>query len=400
MLILFLLIIFLVILFFYKKNNNELIENFYTFYLPFYKPKINEKINLMKNYNEPYFKDIFNYKVIKIGLTKRENNEFEKLLVSLLIANSKIFDFELIYFNSSDELLNALNRNLIHYANASSLYLNMYKERNMYNKKKNEDNILFICNTYNLYTFILAKKKKNGIENLRNITGNKKIGMKNKKSNTYILSKKILDFTDNVEGKDYSLYFNENIDILLNKLNNDEIDILFYSDIYPSQKINNFISNNQDEEYILFPINNLSNNFFKKNIDINKSIIDLNDIDTFLPKIISNVYYYKYKPDFDLLIVQYYLLTNKFNDNELVIDIINIIKNNINLFNKLKEFKYNKISKYSFAYNKIDDIEFSNNAIKYYYDKGYFTNSNNESCKYLVGIDKCNEETLLNNGFI
>lgn len=160
MLILFLLIIFLVILFFYKKNNNELIENFYTFYLPFYKPKINEKINLMKNYNEPYFKDIFNYKVIKIGLTKRENNEFEKLLVSLLIANSKIFDFELIYFNSSDELLNALNRNLIHYANASSLYLNMYKERNMYNKKKNEDNILFICNTYNLYTFILAKKKK------------------------------------------------------------------------------------------------------------------------------------------------------------------------------------------------------------------------------------------------
>lgn len=399
MLILFLLIIFLVILFFYKKNNNELIENFYTFYLPFYKPKINEKINLINNYNEPYFKNFFNNNVLKIGLIKRKNNEFEKLLVSLLIANSKNFNFELIYFNSSGELLNALNKNLIHYANASSLYLNILNETNMNNDKKNDDNMLFICNTYNLYTFIISKKK-NGIENLRDIIGNKKIGMKSKKSDTYILSKKIMEFTDNIEEKDYTIYFNENIDILFNKLNNDEIDILFYSDIYPSQKVNDFISNNQDEKYILFPINNLSNNFFKKNIDINKSIIDLNDIDTFLPKIIDNIYYYKYRPDFNLFRIQYYLLTNKFNDNEFVMDIINIIKNNITLFNKLNEFKYDKISKYSFAYNKIDDIQFSNYAVKYYYDNGYFTNTNNELCKYFVGVKKCNEETLLNNGFI
>lgn len=399
MLILFLLIIFLVILFFYKKNNNELIENFYTFYLPFYKPKINEKINLINNYNEPYFKNFFNNNVLKIGLIKRKNNEFEKLLVSLLIANSKNFNFELIYFNSSGELLNALNKNLIHYANASSLYLNILNETNMNNDKKNDDNMLFICNTYNLYTFIISKKK-NGIENLRDIIGNKKIGMKSKKSDTYILSKKIMEFMDNIEEKDYTIYFNENIDILFNKLNNDEIDILFYSDIYPSQKVNDFISNNQDEEYILFPINNLSNNFFKKNIDINKSIIDLNDIDIFLPKIIDNIYYYKYRPDFNLFRIQYYLLTNKFNDNEFVMDIINIIKNNITLFNKLNEFKYDKISKYSFAYNKIDDIQFSNYAVKYYYDNGYFTNTNNELCKYFVGVKKCNEETLLNNGFI
>lgn len=399
MLILFLLIIFLVILFFYKKNNNELIENFYTFYLPFYKPKINQKINLMKNYNKPYFKDIFNKKILKIGIIKRKNNEFEKLLVSLLIANSKNFNFELIYFNSSDELLNALNRNLIHYANASSLYLNTLNEKNMNNEKKNDDNILFICNTYKLYTFIISKKKK-GIENLRDIIRNKKIGMKSKQSDTYILSKKTLNFTENIEGNDYSLYFNENIDVLFNKLNNDEIDILFYSDIYPSKRLNDFISNNQDKEYILFPIDNISNNFFKKNININKSIIDLNDIDTFLPKTINNVYYYKYRPDFNLFNVQYYLLTNKFNDNKSVMDIINIIKNNINLFNKLEEFKYNKISKYSFAYNKFDDIQFSNNAVKYYYDKGYFTNTNNEACKYFVGMKKCNEESLLNNGFI
>jgi len=399
MLILFLLIIFLVILFFYKKNNNELIEKFYTFYLPFYKPKINEKINLIKNYNQPYFKDIFKYKVIKIGLIKRENNEFEKLLVSLLIANSKNFNFELIYFNSNDELINALNNNIINYANISSLYLNTLNKKNMNNDKKNDDNILFICNTYNLYTFIISKKE-NGIENLRDIISNKKIGMKSKKSDTYILSKKILDFTENIEGKDYSIYFNENIDILFNKLKNDEIDILFYSDIYPSQKVNDFISNNQDEEYILFPINNLSDDFFKKNININKLNVDLNDIDTFLPKTISNVYYYKYKPDFNLFTVQYYLLTNKFNDNKLVMDIINIIKNNITLFNKLKEFKYNKICKYSFAYNKINDIQFSNNAVKYYYDNGYFTNTNNELCKYFVGVKKCNEETLLNNSFI
>lgn len=209
-----------------------------------------------------------------------------------------------------------------------------------------------------------------------------------------------MEFTDNIEEKDYTIYFNENIDILFNKLNNDEIDILFYSDIYPSQKVNDFISNNKDEEYILIPINNLSNIFFKKNIDINKSIIDLNDIDTFLPKIIDNVYYYKYRPDFNLFRIQYYLLTNKFNDNEFVMDIINIIKNNITLFNKLNEFKYNKISKNSFAYNKIDDIQFSNYAVKYYYDNGYFTNTNNELCKYFVGVKKCDEETLLNNGFI
>lgn len=160
MLVLFLLIIFLVILFFYKKNNNELIENFYTFYLPFYKPKINEKINLMNNYNEPYFKDIFDNKVYKIGFIKRENHKFGKLLVSLLIANSKNFNFELVYFNNSNELINALNDNKIDYGNASSLYLNKIHEEKMNNNIMNEDNILFICNTFNLYTFILSKKKK------------------------------------------------------------------------------------------------------------------------------------------------------------------------------------------------------------------------------------------------
>ena len=60
----------------------------------------------------------------------------------------------------------------------------------------------------------------------------------------------------------------------------------------------------------------------------------------------------------------------------------------------------NKLSKGSFAYDIIDDIQFSNNAIKYYYDKGYFTNTDNDSCKYFVGVKKCNEKTLLNNGFI
>lgn len=399
MLVLFLLIIFLVILFFYKKNNNELIENFYTFYLPFYKPKINEKINLMNNYNEPYFKDIFNNKVYKIGFIKRENDKFGKLLISLLIANSKNFNFELVYFNTSKELINALNNNKIDYGNASSLYLNKINEEKMNNKKKNDDNILFICNTFKLYTFILSKKK-NGIENLRNISGNKKIGMNSKNSNTYVLSNKILEYTNNVEGKDYSFYFNQNVDILFNKLKNDEIDILFYSDIYPSKKVNNFISNNQEDEYILFPINNLGKDFFEKNINIKKSVIDLNDIDTFLPKVIDNIYYYIYRPDFELLSVQYYLLTNDFNDNELVMNIINIIKDNIHLFNKLDNFKYNKISKGSFAYDIIDDIQFSNNAIKYYYDKGYFTNTDNDSCKYFVGVKKCNEKTLLNNGFI
>ena len=60
--------------------------------------------------------------------------------------------------------------------------------------------------------------------------------MKSKNSNTYVLSNKILEYTNNVEGKDYSFYFNQNVDILFNKLKNDEIDILFYSDIYPSKR--------------------------------------------------------------------------------------------------------------------------------------------------------------------
>jgi hypothetical protein len=210
-----------------------------------------------------------------------------------------------------------------------------------------------------------------------------------------------LGFEKLVEGIDYEIVFGYTNKKLYKMINNDEIDILCLRDIYPSIDINTFIANNFMKNYILLPVNDILYSIYEQNIFLRKKVIDLNDIPTFLPCSINNQYYYKYNPDFNMFGIEYYLLTNIYNDIEFIKDIMRIISNNTALFNKLNEYKYNKLSKYSVGFHsKIIYLQFANYAKEYLYENGFFTETDNQNCKYLIGNEKCNPKTLADNGLL
>ena len=398
--LLIIIISFYLYLYFRKMGT---IENFYTFYLPFYKKEVSEKISNMEQYNKPYFRNVFKEDVIKMGYIKHneeKNENFMKLLSKLILSNSRYYNLELIEFNNNEDLIKALNTNQIHYANCSSISVNKFYEDKQDNITKNENRILYICNTYLNYLYLIIKKKTQ-IENIKSINSRTRIGLTGKNTDTYIFMKYLLDFEGLVEGIDYVIMFRHNKKKLFDMINNDEIDILCLRDTYPSQSINNFISNNHIEDYLLLPVNDILSNIYEQNIFLRNQVVDLNDIPTFLPKSINGQYYYQYNPDFNMFGTEYYLLTNIYNDTEYIKDVMRIISENSILFNQLDEFKYNKLSKYSVGFHsKIIFLQFANNAKEYLYENGYFTETDNQNCKYFIGYERCTPQSLADNGLL
>ena len=399
--IILLIIIISFYLYLYFKSTGT-IENFYTFYLPFYKKDVNKKIINMKQYKKPFFRNVFKNNIIKMGYLRNVKKEkhFMSLLSKLILSNSQYFNLELIEYDNNKNLINALNNNEVHYANCSSVSVNKFYEDKQNNVLKNENRILYICNTYLNYIYLIVKKKTQ-IENIKSIGGKTKIGLKSKKSDTYILIKYILGFEKMVEGIDYVFVFNNSRKKLYKMINNDEIDILCLRDIYPSIDINTFIANNFLENYILIPVNDILSTIYEQNIFLRNKVVDLNEIPTFLPRSINNQYYYQYNRDFNMFGTEYYLLTNIYNDNDFIKDIMRIITDNISLFNKLDEYKYDKLSKYSVGFHtNIIFLQFANKAKEYLYENGFFTETDNQNCKYLIGYERCTPQILADNGLL
>ena len=59
------------------------------------------------------------------------------------------------------------------------------------------------------------------------------------------------------------------------------------------------------------------------------------------------------------------------------------------------------MSKYTIGFLKENiPILPANYVKKYLYKNGFYTNTNNKNCKYLVGYENCNPKSLELNGFI
>ena len=402
------IIILMIIFYIYLiMRNRKQIEGFYTFYLPFYHGELNDNIIKLKQHNKPYFDNIFNYNTLKIGyevnnitLYNEKPDKYTELLSKLIMEKTNRIKIELIKYNTSLDLINALNENKVGMINSSSIAINNYYQKKVGDTISNNMNILYICNSYKLYLFMIIRKDK-GIERLSSIKNKMKVGITNTKSSSYQTFSRLAQFTKLKEGVDFIYVFKSNNEDVLNALNNNEIDLAVFKTTFPSYSLSMFFTNNHMKNYILLPIDDISNKIYQENSFLNKSIIDLNDILTFLPKSINGIYYHRFKPDFNILSIQYYLLTNKQHDNKIISQTMNILKNNYVLFNKLPEFKYNKLSRFSVGFgDEKKPLCQSNSSKKFLYEKGFYTNTNNENCKYFVGYNNCNKESLKNYGFI
>ena len=397
--LIYVLLIIILIYYLYLIKSSNTIENFYTFYLPFYHKNVNEKIiNLSKSkYN--YFKNIFNYEILKVGFTLKSYN-YIRLLSSLLLEKKNLIKINLIKYESDVDMIKDLNNNNIHLASCSSILTNDFYQKKLNDSIKRDLNLLYICNTFKTYLFFITKKEL-GIENFKNITNRLKIGIQNEKSSEYKTFEIISNLLNLRKNIDYVLVIMKNNNQIYKSLINNEIKLGIISTTFPNKQLNNFFLDNFKENFIFLSIDNLSLNIFTQNHFLEFSLIDLNNIQSFLPKIINNKYYHRFNPDFKIFSYNNYLLTNKENDNSKIVKLLNILQKNTSLFNKMPEFKYNKMSKYTIGFLKENiPIRPANYTKKYLYNNGFYTNTNNKNCKYFVGFNNCNEESLKLNGFI
>jgi hypothetical protein len=170
-------------------------------------------------------------------------------------------------------------------------------------------------------------------------------------------------------------------------------------DIFPKNEINKFIDDNFLEDIILLPfeINNIDL-FKKKNTYINIEYMDLNYFaKTYMPKKFSKYTYTKNKPTIKMASHRKLLLTNSETDAELTYYFIKYLyENNKSNNNNLPEIGY-KVESIGLNNNNIDFLDYNKGVLKYFYEKGYITYSDEQNCINLVGTTTCNNKSLKEN---
>jgi hypothetical protein len=394
-----LIVLFIIIIFIFYTINKRLIvhkENYLTYYLPFYNIDSNLLNNFYRehNYSKNYFKKKFDFEVIKLG-SNEYSYEFNELFSKILVDKTLSYTITSIKYDNQIKLMSDLYNNKINLAIVSTILINYYNMK--YNV--NLDNLYVISNLYKAYFLIMTKLKYN-IYRVDEIPYKTKIGVLNESNPIYFYINKFLkDMKYNEEDIDILVY--KNIDDLYNAFKNDEIKIIFYIDHLPNDKINELINFNFERDIILLPFKikpKLEEEFLIKNSFFTKDIFNLNVITpAYLPKKFDEYYYLIYRPDFSILSLHYYLITNNKISDTNINNISNLLLNNIKRINLILTDKY-KITKIGPRINISKYLKYHPTTMKNFEKYGYITNESNPNCKYLVGVKECTKKTLENNG--
>lgn len=395
--IIFLLIIYL----FYILNryiiNKKINEHYLTYFLPYYDNKdvstlTNFYVNNENNYN--YFKKNIKLKNIKIGINQNDNIFIETL--KIYISNTNIMKIDIIKYNNMMSNINALYTNNINFCLTDCMSLYYYHN----NININIDNFKFITNLYKLYIFLFTKKEYN-IFSYNDIKPNTIIGIINDKSNSpsFYYYKKFFKDLGYKENIDYIPKFYNNINEIFIALKKNECNILFLIDTYPNNILGNFIDKNIDENIILLPFDiSNSEEFINKNKILKYDYIDLNYLSQlYFPKKFGKYSYNVNLPTIKILYTYKILLSNVETDPIYTYDFIKFYNENINYINKMNN---NKLLTNNIQDNRYIITDYHHGVYNYYIEKGYITYNNNENCKYLVGKEKCDDESLKNNNLL
>lgn len=376
-------LLIIIILFYYNLYSNN-IEHFYTFFKPYYSNKklYNYDLYEKKLYNNKSFNNKYNYKVINVAKKEKKNN-FLDLMVRIILSNSNILYIKNQYYNNYKNLLKDLNNN------KTQLTILSYA---LYNQIPNLNNIRYVCTTNINYIYICKKDNNNNLKNLSYIYNKTKIGIY-KKETAYVFIKNLMDFMDLNENIDYKFIVYNNKTKLLNDLNNNIISMGIFSDIYPTNIFNKYYN------LKLMELKGFRDNiFFDQYREYYfKSIINLNQLGSnYLPKIYGQNKYTVTKADFYVVSYETLLLTNNIVPDDYIDEILESITNNIELFNKLPQYKKLNTKYNTSVMNKeVYGILPSDATLKYLNKYSYISNIDNNNCKYFIGKKECNEKNLL-----
>jgi len=189
------------------------------------------------------------------------------------------------------------------------------------------------------------------------------------------------------------------MDEIFNGLVNNECEIIFLIDIFSKNNITDFIEKYITEDIILLPFDLLNEvEFFNKNKILKVDYIDLNYLSQlYFPKKFGKHTYTQNLPTLKIIFSYKVLLSSDKIDSVYTYNFIKFYNENIHYINNnIKNTGY-ELKSYHSEINHFIISDYHVGVRKYYHEKGYFTNVDNDNCKYLVGKLECSEKTLKDN---
>lgn len=382
------IIIILIYIFFIYSPNYK--ENFITWFLPYYNKSNGELIestppyitsNLELNYLEY---DTFDNIIINI----KEKNTYYDFLFKNILKDLRI---KRIIINDTKNILEEVSKSNINLAIFSAPFIVNNINTNI-DKLKNTN---FVIYTNYRFLFFIVNRFSN-ISRLKEID-NKVINIGPENTDEFFLGKSIIDNLKDKYKISPKKVFEYDIDTSFKKLISGEIDGMIYTDLFPSDKLNNIIQSNIDMKLILIPIEDINETIFLQGRPyISKISLDQNILPkNYLPVKIKNLYFNKFRPDITSYKYPEIMVCNKDASPKLIFNIVKSIVSNLNVINQsdyVIKNQYNYLSFPDIANNQYIPLHVGSNI--YYRNISINTNYSDDLCKYFVGNAKCTPERI------
>ncbi len=390
--------IILIIAIFFSFQVRQVQENLITWFLPFYNKgtkelTVNTPPFITSNlvYNQLKF-DYIKYVYFFI-YNKNTNNEIDNyynFLISNLIKTTKIENIITRSAIDPEKVLQFISQEKDAFGIVSSPFLIKAIQTNTSQIK----NINFIViPNYNYIFFITNKNLQiSSLDQLNNKKVN--IGPMNYDSN--IFGNDLLRNIEILNNFKIERFYDDD-QVAIEKLRNQEIDGMVFTDLYPSNFLNKIFEEDLDKTFFILPLKNINQELFKKIHPFVKNVaIDLNALPkNYLPIKVNNLEYTSFRPDLDTFQYPILFICNKDAKPVISYEIVKGVVNNLDVLNKSDMTLKNQ-----WNYLALPDIANDNfipthiGAKTFYNQLTVNTTNPDELCKYYIGKKKCGPEDI------
>lgn len=370
-------------------QGNSIQENFVTHFIPFSKT-----LDIKQDLDNPYYKKyVYQNLYTKGVLNKHFNKDTYKFIyddpydttfwqknIQQILRDTKLLNVNVKIDDMYNDNINNLKNN--------SDTLLAYPTPIIY-EQNIPTNARVIVKTNPKVTWFLSKK--NIFEDIYDLNGIR-VGIIDDDLNKLFWKnfKELLGSfkSDNIVTTDiYGSWFD-----IIEKLKEDEIDLVIMSDKYPSERLKELIENDIYENYILLNVPSSLEQYLDSYPYYTLRQIDLNKISSnYLPVSVNNVPYHQYRPTLNVISYDYTVLCNNEFNEDIAYQLTDMyLNNNTQLKDVAHDLHINPVELTTI----MPPLVPHDGSKKYYYDYGYYTDLKDDGCKYFVGKRKCTKEAL------
>ena len=389
-------LVIITVLLLYLIRKSETKEGFYTLFLP--------KVSYISpDYKPPNITKLFNpnnYDYNKLGISYDSKYDANRLnfityFAEQLIRHSPITYIELEKTKNSFDAFDSLikNKSQVAYLTSIGLYRKITKEV--------LDKIFFLTN-FGYREIYLVGNIDGSVIHLSDLE-NKTIMAKSGTDKQIVI-----DLVEYYGFKNTKIVVEEELEVMFDKLRNNEIDVFIYSDMFPSYSLGKLLQEYKNRKTIILPIvpENIEL-FLSKFPYYQKSTINMDYMPSgYLPKKIGPWEFSKYRPYNKTIRCFNVLICNNHIKDSLIKNIMTYFYKNLDKFN----YVYEKMEKLPISERiKITDITHGPFFIRFHPEvtkimnnlglinitESYLEIEENKQCTRFINKMKCNKSNLI-----